>query len=294
MTYATSSSNAFEGNINVQGNDNIILQESGNNSVSIKGSGNEYSSTSGKKNITANGNGNLINTTNSNDTITIKGDSNSVTTTGGNNTLTVNGNNNQIQGGDGVDRIKLTGSSNTAMGGDSNDVFTLTSGLNNIIDGEGGDRNTFINYSNGITYSNAIDVTPQGFRLNLKVGIGYDENNIITTDIEFNPNLLSVDLSSRESALESLESIDDCIKSVDEQLLSIGATINRLELVLDEQAIKLENMISARSTLRDADIAKESSNYIKYQILQEANAVLMSTARNLRYENVLGLLQGIR
>ena len=35
-------------------------------------------------------------------------------------------------------------------------------------------------------------------------------------------------------------------------------------MVLDEQAIKLENMISTRSTLRDADIAEESSNYIKY------------------------------
>ena len=135
---------------------------------------------------------------------------------------------------------------------------------------------------------------PRPLELSFKVGIGADDSSVINTSIFFKPTISDVDLSSRESALESLESIDDCIKSVDEQLLSIGATINRLELVLDEQAIKLENMISARSTLRDADIAKESSNYIKYQILQEANAVLMSTARNLRYENVLGLLQGIR
>ena len=65
-------------------------------------------------------------------------------------------------------------------------------------------------------------------------------------------------------------------------------------MVLDEQNIKLENMLSTRSTLRDADIAEESSNYIKYQILQEASASLLSISRNLREENVLGLLYGLR
>ena len=48
-------------------------------------------------------------------------------------------------------------------------------------------------------------------------------------------------------------------------------------------------MISARSALRGADIAKESLNYIRYQILQEASATLLVSSRNLRYENALGL-----
>ncbi len=53
-------------------------------------------------------------------------------------------------------------------------------------------------------------------------------------------------------------------------------------------------MISTRSTLRDADIAEESSNYIRYQILQEASATLIASSRNLRKENVLGLLQSLK
>ena len=70
--------------------------------------------------------------------------------------------------------------------------------------------------------------------------------------------------------------------------------INRLQLVLDEQSIKLENMISSRSTLRDADLAEESSNYIKYQILQQASSNLITMSRGLRQENVLGLLYGLK
>jgi len=49
-------------------------------------------------------------------------------------------------------------------------------------------------------------------------------------------------------------------------------------------------MISTRSTLRDADVAKESANYIRYQILQQAGATLMSATRNLNAQNVLGLI----
>lgn len=291
--YSTGSGSAFNGNITVNGNDNVILQEAGNNTVTIKGSGNEYTSNGGEKDITATGSGNALNTSDGNDKITVKGNANTVTTTGGNNTLTITGNSNQIQGGTGIDTMKISGNMNTAMGGDGNDSFTLSIGSNNIIDGEGGARNTMVNYSSGINHTNVVDVTPQGFQLDLKVGIGYDDNSIISTTIEFNPILLSVDLSSAENALASLASIDDCLKTVNEQLLNIGSIINRLEMVLDEQSIKLENMISSRSTLRDADLAEESSNFIKYQILQEASSTLMASSRGLRYENVIGLLQGL-
>ena len=138
-----------------------------------------------------------------------------------------------------------------------------------------------INFANTTNSSNVYDVTPRPFELNLKVGIGYDDSSIISTNISFNPIFLEVDLSSQESALKSLASIDDCLKSVNEQLVNIGSVINRLESVLEEQSIKLENMISSRSTLRDTDIARESSRYIQQQILQQANATLLSTANQI-------------
>ena len=169
----------------------------------------------------------------------------------------------------------------------------VSNGNNNTIDGEGGARNTLIDNGNNTQYTNAVDITPRPFEVNIKVDIGSGSDKYISTQISFNLFDFSVDFSSSESARESLELIDDMLKTVDEQLLNIGTTINRLESVLESQSSKLENMISFRSTMRDSDIAEESSNYIKYQILQQASATLMSASRNMKAENVLGLLGSI-
>jgi flagellin-like hook-associated protein FlgL len=45
--------------------------------------------------------------------------------------------------------------------------------------------------------------------------------------------------------------------------------------------------------MRDADIAEESSNYIRYQILQQASSTLLASSRNLKAGNILGLLSNI-
>ena len=207
--------------------------------------------------------------------------------------MQVRGDNNTIQTGSGIDDIRISGDNNIANGGDSNDSFMVSSGNNNTIDGEGGARNTLINNGNKTQYTNAVDITPRPFDVNIKVDIGSGSDKYISTQISFNLFDFSVDFSSSESARDSLELIDDMLKTVDEQLLNIGTTINRLESVLESQSSKLENMLSFRSTMRDSDIAKESSNYIKYQILQQASATLMSASRNMKAENVLGLLSEI-
>ena len=72
--------------------------------------------------------------------------------------------------------------------------------------------------------------------------------------------------------------IDDMLELVSEKQTHFGAVQNRLESVLDEIIISRDNLISSRSTLRDADIAEVSSTYIKQQILQQASATLLATA----------------
>ena len=54
--------------------------------------------------------------------------------------------------------------------------------------------------------------------------------------------------------------------------------MNRLNSAIDATDIQKENLIEAISTLKDTDVAKESSNYIKYQILQQSSATLLQTA----------------
>ncbi|MBR2430747.1 DUF3060 domain-containing protein [bacterium] len=278
----------------IQGNDNNITQANGDNEIKIIGNGNDYTSTLGQKDVLISGSGNSIITGSQDDEFEIKGNANSIQSLGGNNEISVKGNSNQIQGGNGVDDIKINGNSNSALGGDSSDSFMVSKGSNNNIDGEIGDKNTLINNGQNTSFANVVDITPHPFECSIKVGIGNNESSYIKTSISFNLFDFSVDFSTIENALDCLEEIDSLIASVDEQLLNIGSMVNRLEMAQEEQEIKLQNMISSRSTLRDADIAEVSSDFIKKQILQNASATLLASSRNLRYENVLGLLQGLK
>ena len=210
-----------------------------------------------------------------------------------NNEISIKGDANTIQGGAGQDNIKINGDNNIANGGAESDSFMVSNGNNNTIDGEGGERNTLIDNGKNTVYTNAVDITPRPFELNIKVDIGSGSDKYISTSISFNLFDFSVDFSTAEGALESLESIDEMLSSVSDQLLNIGNTINRLESVSEAQSIKLNNLISFRSTMRDADIAEESSNYIRYQILQQASATLLASSRNLKAQNVIGLLGSI-
>ena len=76
----------------------------------------------------------------------------------------------------------------------------------------------------------------------------------------------------------TLDLLDSIIKQVNEKQTEIGAVQNRLESVLEQVGIAYENLVSTQSTIRDADISKESSAYIRNQILQQASATLLATA----------------
>ena len=170
----------------------------------------------------------------------------------------------------------------------------ISSGSNNTFDGQGGSRNTIINNGLNTTFTNSVDITPHPFELNVKVDIGSGKDKFISTSISFNLFDFSVDLMSQDGALESLEKIDEMMSTVTGQLLNISNTINRLWSVTEAQSVKLDNLISARSTLQDVDIANESSQFVRYQILQSSSATLMASLRNLKAQNVLGLLNNIK
>lgn len=75
-----------------------------------------------------------------------------------------------------------------------------------------------------------------------------------------------------------IDQIDDAIDNISLRCTKIGAYMNRLDSAIDSTDVQRENLTEAVSTIKDADAATESSNYIKYQILQQATASLLSTA----------------
>lgn len=112
----------------------------------------------------------------------------------------------------------------------------------------------------------------------LQVGIHSDENSRITIKTAF---ILPTIEELRNIGITNdnyMSQIDEMIQTVTAKQTEYGAAQNRLESALEEISTQYENLLSSRSTLRDADIANVSSEYIRQQILQQASATLLSTA----------------
>ncbi|MCQ2739602.1 MAG: flagellin [bacterium] len=91
------------------------------------------------------------------------------------------------------------------------------------------------------------------------------------------------------SARAFIDNIDNAIDNISLRVTKIGAYMNRLDSAIDSTDIQRENLTEAISTLKDADVASESSDYIKFQILQQATASLLATA-NQQPQIALNLL----
>ena len=111
-----------------------------------------------------------------------------------------------------------------------------------------------------------------------QVGISGDDSAGIYQDLSFTieglKDLCYLGLDDEKS----LEKIDEMIASISSKELELGALQNRLESVLEQVGVAYDNLVSTQSTIRDADIAEESSAYIRNQILQQAATTLMATA----------------
>ena len=56
------------------------------------------------------------------------------------------------------------------------------------------------------------------------------------------------------------------------------------------QTTQIENLTAARSTIMDADIAKESADFTRAQILQQTSAALLAQSKNIRSSLIMSLL----
>ena len=111
-----------------------------------------------------------------------------------------------------------------------------------------------------------------------QVGVDSSDSSRISLNISFALTVPKINLSTSDNARKSLEKIDELIKRVNTKQTEYGATYNRLESALETIGVSIDNLTSTQSTIRDSDIAEESSAYIRNQILQQAAATLMSTA----------------
>jgi flagellin len=91
-------------------------------------------------------------------------------------------------------------------------------------------------------------------------------------------------------ATTDVTEIDAAIDAVSAQRAALGAVQNRLQYSQDNVGIYQENLVAAESRIRDVDMAAETVELTKNQILSQAGTAMLSQA-NQAGQGVLSLLR---
>lgn len=85
-------------------------------------------------------------------------------------------------------------------------------------------------------------------------------------------------VSDRDEARSGLESIDEALLRLNEIRARVGASQGRLQTTISAQQIYAENLMAAKSRIKDADLAKETANLTKDSILRQAGVAVLGQA----------------
>lgn len=143
---------------------------------------------------------------------------------------------------------------------------------------------------NGKVLFNPDDPSGVNKDINLQVGIKSDDNSVIKLDKKLFAdaaastilNVAGGDVTAKytddSTARAFLDDIDSALANITERTTLLGGYQQRILSAIDAAGVMETNLTSAKSLIEDADIAEESSNYIKQQILQQTSASLLATA----------------
>ena len=100
----------------------------------------------------------------------------------------------------------------------------------------------------------------------------------------------TIQVGNQKQANAAINVLDAAIQKALDQQTTIGAVQSRLEYTQSNLTTASENVTAAESTIRDADMAKEMTEYTKNNVLMQAAQSMLAQA-NQSSSNVLSLLQ---
>ena len=100
----------------------------------------------------------------------------------------------------------------------------------------------------------------------------------------------TLNISTQGKANAAINVLDNAIQKALDQQTTIGSVESRLEYTSSNLTTASENVQASESTIRDADMAKEMTNYTKNNVLLQAAQSMLAQA-NQSSSNVLSLLQ---
>jgi flagellin len=106
--------------------------------------------------------------------------------------------------------------------------------------------------------------------------ISYDS---VSTDTTLESiGLVGEDIGSKEGAQLSLKKLDDALVRINGTRANLGALQNRLQSASNTIAISEENFSAANSRIRDVDVASETADMAKNNILSQAGVSVLAQA----------------
>jgi flagellin len=99
-----------------------------------------------------------------------------------------------------------------------------------------------------------------------------------------------LNISTQEKANAAVNVLDNAVQKALNQQTTIGAVESRLNYTSTNLTTASENVQASESTIRDADMAKEMTNYTKNNVLLQAAQSMLAQA-NQSSSSVLSLLQ---
>ena len=119
--------------------------------------------------------------------------------------------------------------------------------------------------------SNTIDIATAFSGQSLTVtGLGLD-SALTASGATWNPTVVRTYMDSIDSALNKLLSARS----------KIGGMLNRMDAVLSNLSAMQENLTNSNSTIRDTDIAKDTAEMTRMQILQQSSTQVLSQVNQL-------------
>ncbi len=173
-------------------------------------------------------------------------------------------------------------------------ISDFTNSAGGTVDVTGADNN-LVQLTSGGTDSTRVAGTIEfssqdSYTVSSSVAAG--AGSIVDSDqISALEEVTTIDISTVENANKALKIVDAALGKIDAQRGDLGALQNRFESTIANLKNVAENLTAARSRIRDADIAQETSEMTKANILQQAGVSILTQA-NQTPQLALQLLQG--
>lgn len=145
-----------------------------------------------------------------------------------------------------------------------------------------------IGFNNNPTNFNMIFPTGNNF-IQLQVGsragntLDFKGSNASSQALGINAVDITVD------AHDAIDKFDIAISEISNQRALLGSTKNRLDSVINNLGVRSENFISSSSSIKDTDMAAESTNLAKNQILTQSVVSLLQQAKNFNNNFIVSM-----